>query len=66
MRFYVADNLIQIHAQQRFAAGDLNNTWTKYFHVFPVIWRLQIAGGIPGTSVVAMLAVARARIRHLK
>ena len=62
----VAHDLHHVVAHQRLAARHLHHAGTQLFHVAAVFRRLQIARFVARPAVVAVLAVAGARIRHFE
>ena len=62
----VADNLDHVVAHERLAARDLHDTRAQRLHVAAVFGGLQIARFVARPAVVAVLAVARAGVRHFE
>ena len=62
----VADDFDDVVAQQRFAPGNLHHARLQHAHVLGVLFRLELARLVPRTAVVAMPAIAVARIGDLE
>ena len=53
-------------AKRRLSAGNLDDAGLQFLHIAAIVGRLQIARLVAGSTVVAMLAIAATRVRHLK
>ncbi len=57
-----ADDLHHVAAHERLAARDLHHARAQYLHVTHVVGGFEVARFVARTAVVAVLAVARARV----